>query len=179
MDPDRIVGLLAEPDRLRVVAALALGASTLDDIAATAGLEPREATGALVRLEQGGLVATDGTSYVLLGEAFKMAARSRPAPSEERYPEAADAAEERILQTAFAEGRLTALPAKRSKRLVVLDHLAQRFEPGRRYSERQVNATLAPVHDDTATLRRYLVDEGFLDRAGGEYWRSGGTVRPR
>ena len=80
------------------------------------------------------------------------------------------------LQAAFTDGRLDALPTKRTKRLVVLDHLAQRFEPGERYTERQVNASLAQVSADTATLRRYLVDEGFLDRAGGEYWRSGGTV---
>lgn len=54
--------------------------------------------------------------------------------------------------------------------------MAQRFEPGERYTERQVNAELSSLYDDTATLRRYLVDEGFLDRADGEYWRSGGTV---
>ena len=74
------------------------------------------------------------------------------------------------------DGRLITLPAKRSKRLVVLDHLAQRFEPGRRYPEADVNDLLRPVHEDVAMLRRYLVDEGFLDRAGGVYWRIGGTV---
>ena len=58
----------------------------------------------------------------------------------------------------------------------MLDWLAQDFEPGERYTERQVNAILARRHPDTATLRRYLVDEDLLDRAGGEYWRIGGTV---
>jgi hypothetical protein len=74
------------------------------------------------------------------------------------------------------EGRLITLPAKRTKRLVVLDHLAQRFEPGERYPEAEVNRRLRAVHDDVAMLRRYLVDEGFLDRAGGIYWRIGGSV---
>jgi len=32
------------------------------------------------------------------------------------------------------------------------------------------------LHPDHAALRRYLVDEGFLERAGGIYWRTGGTV---
>ena len=54
--------------------------------------------------------------------------------------------------------------------------LAQEFEPGRRYSEPMVNLMLGKWHEDTAALRRYLVDEGFLDREAGEYWRSGGTV---
>jgi hypothetical protein len=58
----------------------------------------------------------------------------------------------------------------------VLDVLAQEFEPGRRYPERTVNAILRRWHDDTASLRRFLVDEEFLARDGGQYWRVGGTV---
>jgi hypothetical protein len=84
---------------------------------------------------------------------------------------------DQVLRTFFdAEGRLTTIPAKHSKRLVVLDALAQRFEPGERYSETQVNNLLRDAHDDVAALRRYLVDEGFLSREAGVYWRTGGTV---
>jgi hypothetical protein len=68
------------------------------------------------------------------------------------------------------------LPAHRSKRLVVLERLALEFEPGRRYEEAEVNALLGRIHPDHATLRRALVDESFLDRAEGRYWRSGGRV---
>jgi hypothetical protein len=73
-------------------------------------------------------------------------------------------------------GRLVSIPSSRTKRLVVLELLAQEFEPGRRYSESMVNLTLGRFHPDTAALRRYLVDEGFLDRSAGEYWRAGGPV---
>lgn len=84
-----------------------------------------------------------------------------------------------ILRTFFdAQGRLVTVPAKRGKRLVVLDHLAQRFEPGERYSETEVNNRLREAHDDVAALRRYLVDEGFLSREAGVYWRTGGSVEP-
>lgn len=74
------------------------------------------------------------------------------------------------------EGRIMHIPAKVAKRLVVLDHVAQAFEVGRRYPERQVNDILRRFHHDWAMLRRYLVDEGFLSREGGAYWHSGGTV---
>ena len=74
------------------------------------------------------------------------------------------------------DGRLTSIPVKQAKRLVVLDHLAQLFEPGERYPELEVNRRLRAVHDDVAALRRYLVEEGFLDRESGVYWRIGGTV---
>jgi hypothetical protein len=74
------------------------------------------------------------------------------------------------------DGRIVAVPAKRSKRLVLLDHVAQHFEIGVRYKEGEVNFKLASLHEDYATLRRYLVDEGFMDRDHGEYWRTGGTA---
>jgi hypothetical protein len=75
-----------------------------------------------------------------------------------------------------SDGRLHTIPSKHSKLLVVLDHLAQRFEPGRTYPEAQVNEVLAEFHPDYAALRRYLVENQFLTRADGVYWRSGGTV---
>ena len=82
-----------------------------------------------------------------------------------------------VLRTFVApDVRLERLPARRAKRLVVLDHLAQLFEPGERYPEAEVNRRLRAAHDDVAALRRSLVDEGFLSREGGMYWRSGGSV---
>ena len=74
-------------------------------------------------------------------------------------------------------GRLVIMPSKRSKLLPVLDHIAQEFELGVRYPEKDVNAVLERYHSDYAALRRYLVDEGFMTREAGVYWRSGGTVQ--
>lgn len=73
------------------------------------------------------------------------------------------------------DGRIVQIPTARSKRLMLLERLAQEFEPGRRYPERDVNKMLGVFHADYATLRRYLVDEGMLDREAGLYWRIGGT----
>lgn len=60
----------------------------------------------------------------------------------------------------------------------MLRRLVQEFEPGIRYTEAQVNMILGTFHADHATLRRYLVDEGLLDRApaSGTYWRIGGPI---
>lgn len=73
-------------------------------------------------------------------------------------------------------GRLVIIPTKRSKLRSVLEHLSQDFEPGRTYPEAEVNEILERYHDDYAALRRYLVDEGFMTREAGVYWRIGGTV---
>ncbi len=77
----------------------------------------------------------------------------------------------------FTGGRgIETIPAKQVRRLAMLDVIAQAFEPGLRYPEREVSQFLAALHADHAALRRYLVDAGLLSRANGEYWRSGGTV---
>lgn len=84
--------------------------------------------------------------------------------------------EQQILDRFFEGDRLVLMPTRRAKRLVVLDRVAQLFELGRTYPEHQVNAILAPIHPDVPALRRHLVDEQFLSREEGVYWRSGGTV---
>ena len=75
-----------------------------------------------------------------------------------------------------ADGRLHTMPTRHVKRHAVLDHVAQRFELGVVYAERDVDAVLKTIHDDHAALRRYLVDDGFLTRRDNFYWRTGGTV---
>lgn len=74
------------------------------------------------------------------------------------------------------DGSLRGIPTKIRKRLVVLDLLAHEFEPGERYQETEVNNRLRAFHPDVAALRRYLVEEEFLERGEGLYWRAGGTV---
>jgi hypothetical protein len=80
------------------------------------------------------------------------------------------------LRAFVKDGRVTTLPAKRSRRLLLLEHIAQAFEPGVQYPERAVNAALRALFDDHAALRRYLVDEGYMSREAGLYWRTGGAV---
>ena len=75
----------------------------------------------------------------------------------------------------FRDGRLVAIPRRRTARLAVLDLLANEFEPGRRYSETSINSAMAWYYPDFCALRRYLVDEGFLERSEGVYWRVGGS----
>jgi DNA-binding transcriptional ArsR family regulator len=178
--PRELVGLLADEDRRRVFAALVLGAANTDEVRARSGLDARAAGRALQRLVDAGLVirGDDGTLH-LLGESFALATRAeveRNPPADEHGDEPADVA--RVLRAFVHDGRLTSIPAVHAKRMVVLDWLAQRFEPGTRYREEMVNLIIAQVHPDTAALRRYLVDDEFLTREGGVYWRTGGSYEP-
>jgi hypothetical protein len=180
-EPRELVALLAEPDRLKALAAVALGANSLPDVADYAGLLPKTAAKAVSRLLAGGLLeGGGGEGYRVRYETLREAARP---PAEE--PEPAEEPGNEVLRRFVHNGRLLAMPAARGKRLVVLDHLAGLFEPGRRYPEPEVNQLLGRYHPDYAMLRRYLVDDGFLDRADETgpgsvsvkvYWRTGGTV---
>jgi hypothetical protein len=172
----RIVGLLADPTRLRVVAALALGAGTIEEVADASGLALKDVALAARRLARGGLVRRDGHALELLADRFGAAARAAAEAAPAPEPLSEDPAESAVLAAFVRDGRLVSIPAQRSKRRVVLEHLVRVFEVGVRYPEREVNALLAVWHPDTAALRRYLVDEGLLSRAAGLYWRSGGWV---
>ena len=175
-DAAKLVGLLADDARLAVVAALALGAGDIAAVARATGLTPTEVALAARRLGRAGLVGRDGAGLTLHRELFGAAARAAGESAAPPVPLSDDPAQDAVLQSFVHEGRLTTIPAHRTKRLVVLDHLVRVFEPGLRYPEREVNALLAVWHPDTAALRRYLVDEGLLSREAGVYWRSGGTV---
>lgn len=75
------------------------------------------------------------------------------------------------------DGRLANWPAKkrRAQRDAILRHLAEVFEPGRQYSERDVNEVLKSqmTYADHVLIRRELFDAKLLDRTpdGSAYWR--------
>ena len=176
VDAGTIAGLLADPTRLRVVAALALGAGTIEEVAQASGLSLKDVALAARRLARAGLVRRDRHVLELLTDRFGEAARAAAAAAPRPEPLSDDPAEDAVLSAFVRDGRLVSIPAQATKRRVVLEHLVRVFDVGVRYPEREVNALLAVWHPDTAALRRYLVDEGLLSRDGGLYWRSGGWV---
>ena len=178
-EPDELLRALAEPERLAVAGALASGTRTAGELADTLGIPLHRVRRHLARLTAVGLAspAGDRKTYRLEPEALRRAV-VEVGPSREAGLAlgAVDEEEEAVLRNYFRGGRLRELPARLAKRRIVLRRLALEFDVGVRYPERQVNETLRRFHDDYATLRRYLVDEDFLSRDKGIYWRSGGPV---
>lgn len=171
-----LIGALADEQRRTVFAAVQLGASSVDEIVAATSLAQAQVAKALGKLVEVGAVASREGSLVVPTAVFPAAARvalSRPASDEH---DGLSGERRKVMDAFVVGGRLSSIPASQAKRVVVLDWLAQEFEPGRRYSESMVNLVLGQRHPDTAALRRYLVDEGFLHREAGEYWRAGGST---
>lgn len=82
---------------------------------------------------------------------------------------------DKILEKYFPDGPrgpLKTFYMKEKNKLVVLKQIAKHFEPNRSYTEKEVNGTLKKVYEDFSTIRRYLIEYGFMDREldGSKYW---------
>lgn len=177
--PEEILRALADPERLAVAGALAREPMSANALSDRLGLPIQKVRRHLNRLTGAGIAVTqaDRRTYRLQPGALRAAVRDiGPSRDPGLALGAIDQEEETVLRSYFRGGRLREVPAKRTKRLIVLTRLALEFEPGVRYSEREVNETLKRFHDDYASLRRYLVDDELLTRDKGTYWRSGGPV---
>jgi DNA-binding HxlR family transcriptional regulator len=187
MDPQLLLSLkaLSDASRLRIVGVLAAGKRmAVEDLAATLDLTPGTVVHHLNRLRAAGLVesrrrppyvdyslrlerlAEIGAALGKMSREQELAGETLDAPMVEWATGRAG----RVLHSFFEGGRLLSIPAQHSKRLVVLRYLAETvFEEGREYPEKEVNQLLALRHPDVASVRRYLVDEGFMQRASGIY----------
>ena len=178
VDAGAIAGLLADDDRRKVFAAIVLGAEGVEAIAGATGLPSTRVAKAAGRLAEAGVVVQSGGALSIVAEVFQAAAREALARPPSTEHDDLPASDRKVMSAFVQDGRLVSIPTSHSKRMVVLDWLAQDFEPGERYTEQMVNLVLGKRHSDTAALRRYLVDHDFLTREAGVYWRSGGSTEP-
>ena len=78
---------------------------------------------------------------------------------------------EQIDQFFNPDGTLISIPVKLAKKLAVLRHIAADLSPDTKYPEKELNAIIAKYHDDTAALRRYMIEYRILERdAESVYW---------
>jgi hypothetical protein len=183
VNPGALARLLLDVDRLAVAGALSIRPLTVDDVVDVTGRERRVVLAAIGDLRAAGLVTGDGDRYSIDAAALRGAAKAaaeQALPMDPVIGFGMTDDERRVLARYFSGRTLTEIPSTRAKRLVLLQRLALEFDVGRRYPEREVNEILFEFNPDWSALRRYLVDEGFLDRehADGDtvYWRSGGRV---
>ncbi|MEU6356310.1 DUF2087 domain-containing protein [Streptomyces sp. NPDC047072] len=181
-DSGRLIRLFAEENRVRAFAAVALGAGSPAQVAGAAGLSARETAVALHRLAEQGVVTerADGELAVAY-EVFREQARRERAeedPAASASGASGASGDDFVLRTFVRDGRLVRLPARWTRKKVVLRHIAeQTFDPGVEYPERTVNERLRAWCEesddiDHVSLRRYLVDLGHLGRSAGVYRRA-------
>ena len=170
---------LADVNRLKIIGLLAIQPYTVEQLATLLGLGPSTVSHHMSRLSEAGLVTARAESYysVYSLNVDALEEKSRQFLSKENLPNlAADIDPETfdrkvIRDFSLADGRLKTIPAQRKKLDVILRYIVKPFEPGREYTENEVNEILSRFHEDTATLRRELVGSGLMQRHHGVYWR--------
>ena len=173
--------VLGEPNRLRIVGLLGQRAYTVEQLAVTLGVGASTVSHHLTRLARAGLVISRSESYynlyslktdVLSDMAKTLLAQAQPARPESEK-ELSDYDRKVLATFITSDGRIKAFPMQERKFRVLLRHILPSFSHGVRYTEKRVNEILSKYNDDTARLRRWLVDFGYMARegGGGKYWR--------
>jgi DNA-binding HxlR family transcriptional regulator len=172
---------LSDASRLKIVGLLAQRPYSVEELAALLDLKPSTISHHLSRLAKAGLVTARAEGYYSIYQLDKEAleATTRHILSSNQITHAPlgvdlDAYDHKVLADyTRPDGSLKTIPAQQKKLEAVLRYVVKAFEPGKKYSERQVNLILSRFHEDTASLRRELVGYRLMQRqgGGGDYWR--------
>ena len=166
--PEELIGLLADRTRRRIVALLDEAPRPLAELVEKLSAPPREVVEDVTRLVHAGVVVESDDTFALTDDIFQRSVREAAAA---RVGELNDE-HTRIFRRYFFRNRLLQIPSERWALDAVLALVAEDFQPGETYTEREVNTTLYGWHGDWAALRRLLVDNGHLRRDQGTYWRA-------
>lgn len=172
---------LADRNRLRIVGLLAQRPYAVEELASVLGVGPSTVSHHLAVLGKAGLVEgrVDGHYNVYSLEAASLEGVAKRLLQRENLKQLAgrhaEADFDRKVLATFLEpdGSIRAFPVQEKKFLVLLRYVLREFQQGVRYSEKRVNEILRRYNEDTARLRRSLVEHRFMDRegGGGKYWR--------
>lgn len=171
-----ILKALSDTDRLRIIGLLTRQSASRADIVERLNLPLREVVDHLAFLEQVGVLCRNKERYELNESKLAGLARDNFAGEHRSYvpsPELDSVSKKALKAYLNADGSLRQIPNQPAKLQVIREYLIQAFAPATNYSQREVNQILRRFHEDTARLRRDLVDAGRLGREsdGSRYWR--------
>jgi predicted transcriptional regulator len=171
---------LADENRLKIIGLLAQNPTSVEALADALGLSVSTTSHHLSRLSKSGLVSAraDGHYFIYSLQTEKLKDMSRHLLQEENLPALSvdtgeDAFERKVLSNFVdKDGRIVSFPVQEKKFAVLLRYALRSFEPGKRYTEKEVNALLSHYNEDTAALRRGMIEYRLLQREsnGSAYW---------
>ena len=169
------VKAMSDPNRLRIIGLLSQKSATRAEVAEKLKLSPKDSLTHLGFLEFIGVITqTDGV-FTLNNDKLAVLAKEKLAEARPSFvpTEWLDERSKKILKAHLnADGSIKQIPAS-PKLQVILNYLVEFFEYDKNYTEKEVNTILRKYNEDTAGLRRDLVDAGILAREsdGSRYWR--------
>ena len=168
-----LLKLLADETRLEILNMLLKEDSYVEKIACELSLTPATICYHLKKMEAAGMVNCSRSQFYMIyslnREIFDkplyelIKKDDRVVATEEKY-------KKEVLAHFFKYGKLTQIPTQRKKREIVLLEIAKQFEPGRTYSEKEVNEIIHRFHADHCTIRREMIACGIMARERENYW---------
>ena len=170
--------VFSNESRLRLIGHLANGERSVGELARLLDLKEPTVSHHLAELKWLGLVDVRAEGNMRI---YQLNTRALESISKDIFarpnlaalvPKSELSEEERLLRAWVKDGRIVNIPAQEKKKQIVIRWLAGQIDPARRWTEREFSEWLAQYNEDFATLRRYLVDSGYMARENGIYWRT-------
>ena len=169
---------LSDRSRLQILKSLALEDMYVERLAERLGLTPPTISFHLKKLADAGAVKSYKTQYYTMYALEKSVFMTsildliqEKSDDAELQKQRDEAYRKKVIDTFFEYGKLKSIPTQKKKERIILEEIVKSFEPGRCYTEREVNIILADFHDDFCTLRRDMIGERLLARDHQVYWR--------
>lgn len=176
-DAIKLFKCLSDKSRLQILKSLTIEDMDVERMAGRLDLTPATISFHLKKLADAGAVRSYKKQYYTMYSLCKDVFMIRildiisEASDEAAVQDQRDAEyRKRVIESFFAYGKLKSIPAQRKKERIVLGEIAKAFEPGRVYTEHEVNIIIADFHDDFCTIRRDMIGEKIMDRENGKYW---------
>ena len=174
MTEQEAIGLfkcLADKSRLQILKSLMQEDMYVERLAKRLNLTPATISFHLKKLEEAGVVTSRKeqyyTMYSICRQIFetKIIDILREESTEDKLQRERDELyRKKVIESFFEYGKLKSIPSQRKKERIILEEIVKAFEPGKEYSEREVNIIIADYHDDFCTIRRDMISEGLLER---------------
>ena len=174
----KIFKCLSDMSRLRIVQSLTQGEMYTELLAERLAVTPSTVSFHMKKLEEAGIVVSRKEQYytvyslnrdVLGATLLDVAASGSEQVDEQQKRE--EEYRQKVIDTFFEYGKLKSIPVQRKKKLICYEVIAEKFVPGKVYSEKELNEIISSVHEDYCTIRRDMIGEGILQRSKGEYVR--------
>lgn len=174
----RLFKCLSDKSRLQILKSLMIEDMYVERLAEQLGITAPTVSFHLKKLAEAGAVSSYKSQYYMM---YSMNREIFETSIWELLKEKSDDADiqaqrdaeyrQRVINAFFEYGKLKSIPSQRKKERIVLAVIADKFEPDRVYTEKEVNLLIADFYDDFCTIRRDMIAEKLLDRNASGYWR--------
>ena len=169
------VKVMSDPTRLRIIGMLSQSNATRKEVAERLELSPKDSLTHLGFLEHIGVIRQENGVFSLNDDRLAVLAKEKLLEEKQLYvpDEALDEKTKKVLKAHLnADGSIRHIPAP-PKLQIILDYLINFFEFDKDYTEKEINQIIKRFNEDTAGLRRDLIEANMLAREsdGSRYWR--------